>query len=497
MPELTSILRERLGAGEDPKVHPDPDTLTAYVEGVLPTGERGQVLLHISLCNQCRDVVALTMPEGAAVEEEPAVAVAALPAPRRAWFLGPRFGLVASVLAMAAGVFLVLKIPQQNPKTAPVLTAAVQPQTQPAEPATATSSELAGPTGQAATRDQAGPGDQAVPTGRAVMGFAGSGPAPAPAASLRAAERRPSAPQKSRAAQVVAAAPPPQPVVTAQNQPAALARAARQDYLNHQLFANPSFAAELASAPRVQEIPQSPRSANPTFAFNKQSSPRGLQNNALLDTASSNGTGSQGTATIYTFTTSSSNTTSFGFAARVTQLGTKFRLKRLAPAISTENANNYAMFRPGLSGSTPAEVTAKTPADASPGQALAQSSAFTPRAVEGSALNDGGTPFWRISQGRLLKSSDMNHWTNGYPASEGIEFTVVTASGADVWAGGKNAALIHSRDGGLTWERVTLGASAAGAISSIEVSHSIIQVRNSSGQGWLSQDGGHSWSLQN
>ena len=40
MPELNTILRDRLGAMEDPKDHPDPDTLTAYVEELLPATER-------------------------------------------------------------------------------------------------------------------------------------------------------------------------------------------------------------------------------------------------------------------------------------------------------------------------------------------------------------------------------------------------------------------------------------------------------------------------
>jgi len=145
-------------------------------------------------------------------------------------------------------------------------------------------------------------------------------------------------------------------------------------------------------------------------------------------------------------------------------------------------------------------MTAQAPENASSGgPALAQSPAFTSRGMRGSlsALDHGTTFLWKVVQGRLLKSSDMDHWADGYPVAEGVEFSVVTANGPDVWAGGKDAALVHSRDGGVTWERITLGASATGSVASIEVTGSSIQVKSSSGQGWLSQDGGRSWSLQN
>lgn len=479
MPELTSILRQRLGAGEDPKAHPDADTLTAYAEDLLPAGERSQVLLHISLCTECRDVVALTMPEGTVLpEEEPAAVVtAALPVPRRAWLLGPRFALVASLVAVAAGVVLVLEIPHPNQK-APVMTASVQPQPQPAAPSPAAAS------------------DQAI---AGAASLAGPEQEPAAAAHLPATELRRSGAAEARAASVVATARERKAITAAQNQPVVVAGAVPQDYLNNEVFA---FSAGLVSAPQPQELPRAPRPVRPTFAFSQPTGASGsiLQSSAFLEIVPPHGaSGSQGTATTYTF--ASAERRNLGFASRITEVGRQFHLKRLAPAISTANANSYAMFSPGLSQSAPAEmaVTANTENRAS-GQALAQSPAFTTRAMARglSALNQSGNAFlWKISQGRLLKSSDMDHWIDGYPASEGIEFSVVTASGADVWAGGKDAALVHSRDGGVTWERITLGASATGTINSIEVNQSTVLVRNSSGQGWISQDGGRSWSLQN
>ena len=478
MPELTSILRQRLGAGEEPKAHPDADTLTAYVEDLLSAGERSQVLLHISLCTQCRDVVTLTMPEGVAVpEEEPAAIVtAALPVPRR-WFLGPRFALAASLVAVAAGVVLVLEIPHPNQK-APVITASVQPQPQPATPSADAAS------------------DQAI---AGAASLAGPEQEPAAAAHLPATELHRSGATEVRAASVLATGRERKAIITAQNQPVVIAGAVPQDYLNNEVFA---FSAGLVSAPQPQELPRAPRPVRPAFAFSRQTGASGsiIQSSAFLEIAPPHGaSGSQGTATTYTF--ASAERRNLGFASRITEVGKQFHLKRLAPAISTANANSYAMFSPGLSQSAPAEmaVTANKGNGLS-GQALAQSPAFTTRAMASgsNALNQSENSFlWKISQGRLLKSSDMDHWIDGYPVSEGIEFSVVTASGADVWAGGKDASLVHSRDGGVTWERITLGASATGTINSIEVNQSTVFVRNSSGQGWISQDGGRSWSLQN
>jgi len=45
MPEISSLLRQRLQAGENTRLqHPDADTLTAYVEQLLPAPERKLVL---------------------------------------------------------------------------------------------------------------------------------------------------------------------------------------------------------------------------------------------------------------------------------------------------------------------------------------------------------------------------------------------------------------------------------------------------------------------
>ena len=79
MPELSSLLRQRLQAGETARLpHPDADTLTAYVEQLLPLRERKLVLEHIAVCSDCREIVFLAIPENAVVAGPEAVAPEAL-----------------------------------------------------------------------------------------------------------------------------------------------------------------------------------------------------------------------------------------------------------------------------------------------------------------------------------------------------------------------------------------------------------------------------------
>src|ERR1700760_4869769 len=121
MPDLSSLLRQRLQAGESARLqHPDADTLTAYVEQLLPAAERKLVLQHISLCGDCREIVFLATPEDALVAGPeaaetvvPAAVASSFPA-RRHWFQSPRFGLAASLAAMAVAFTLVIELPHKN-----------------------------------------------------------------------------------------------------------------------------------------------------------------------------------------------------------------------------------------------------------------------------------------------------------------------------------------------------------------------------------------------
>ena len=63
-----------------PGLHPEPDSLTAFIEGVLPEHERLECLAHLAECSRCREIVFLA-------QEPTPVPAASYPAPAwRRWF---------------------------------------------------------------------------------------------------------------------------------------------------------------------------------------------------------------------------------------------------------------------------------------------------------------------------------------------------------------------------------------------------------------------------
>jgi hypothetical protein len=89
-------LRETRPAAES---HPDADLLTAFVEQSLAGSERAVLMEHLAVCGDCRDVVALALPETA-------TEVIALPASagiRGGWLTWPSLRWAA----LAAGILVV------------------------------------------------------------------------------------------------------------------------------------------------------------------------------------------------------------------------------------------------------------------------------------------------------------------------------------------------------------------------------------------------------
>ena len=120
----------------NPGLHPDADSLNAFMEGVLPEHERLQCLAHLADCERCREIVYLAQ-EPAPSEEPRRVSIPAEPAPFwKRWFtpLPVLAATAACVLLLSIGVYRLHKpeIP------APILTAAASPPVEsppPSEPA--------------------------------------------------------------------------------------------------------------------------------------------------------------------------------------------------------------------------------------------------------------------------------------------------------------------------------------------------------------------------
>jgi hypothetical protein len=103
MQDVPKIVVKRMAGAQGMKPHPDADLLTAFCEHSLPPLERKQLVQHLEMCSECRDVLALALPEAEVLP--PA-------APARSgwrWLSRPalRFSLVtAAVLAIASVGFL-------------------------------------------------------------------------------------------------------------------------------------------------------------------------------------------------------------------------------------------------------------------------------------------------------------------------------------------------------------------------------------------------------
>jgi len=98
MQKVPQIVRQRLQA--DPSSsHPDANLLTAFAERLLSKTERASVLEHLARCGDCREVVALALPE---IEAAQPIGVPA----RSGWLSWPAFRwavVTAGVTVIAIG----------------------------------------------------------------------------------------------------------------------------------------------------------------------------------------------------------------------------------------------------------------------------------------------------------------------------------------------------------------------------------------------------------
>src|SRR5437588_2081026 len=100
MAKLPQIVHRRLKAPLSSGIHPDADVLTAFGERSLPGAERAVVLDHLAQCGDCREVLALALPESEAADFATRVNL------HRGWFGWPRvrWALVAAVIVAAVSV---------------------------------------------------------------------------------------------------------------------------------------------------------------------------------------------------------------------------------------------------------------------------------------------------------------------------------------------------------------------------------------------------------
>ncbi|MGE0405368.1 MAG: YCF48-related protein [Candidatus Korobacteraceae bacterium] len=112
-----------------------------------------------------------------------------------------------------------------------------------------------------------------------------------------------------------------------------------------------------------------------------------------------------------------------------------------------------------------------------------------------------GQPLWMISpNGILQRSMDRGATWLDYAMQPGARFKAVATAGDHVWVGGSNAVLYHSPDAGRQWQRVLpvslQGRAFSGDVVSMEfTSPQHGTVMTTTGDRWVTVDGGRSWRL--
>ncbi len=534
MPELSSLLRQRLRTGENVRLqHPDADTLTAYMEQLLPAAERKLVLQHIAVCGDCRELVFLATPEDALVAgpeaaETVAPVAAASPFPaRRRWFQSPRFGLAASLAAMAAALTLVIELPHRNQPLSTPPSAADQVSNMQASKAPATkeaAKEAAAPNNAAQADSNAIASSQPASKPSAPVSIANANAAGATAAQP-VASRASVTSEKSRAVVASAGAGHQdarqsqsaeitthvattqvatnqaaaatggkvgEPIEVTAAAPVLQASVSRQDYLNAQRF--PKDAAEpVTVAPAQTNLPSAPPVSINGLASARQTTllpGNWQQTNKYLVIPEPQQQAAQG---VFTFTPKQPEHQ--GMLSKIVEVG-KRPVKRVEPSIQAGNALRFAMFDKGVAINKGEAVAANNATEAADSSNLAGSAGFTSRGVGSSKrpfLAAASIYHWKVAQGKLLKSADSVIWLEGYSVAEGVEFSAVHSINSEIWAGGNRGQLVHSTDGGTTWEKVALGDPAAGNVVSIEGTALNVHVVTAPSQGWSSADGGKTW----
>jgi photosynthesis system II assembly factor YCF48-like protein/putative zinc finger protein len=143
--------------------------------------------------------------------------------------------------------------------------------------------------------------------------------------------------------------------------------------------------------------------------------------------------------------------------------------------------------------------------------AFAQGTVVRGRVASARSMTTGSAPtvLWSINaspasagkaHGVVERSLDSGQTWEAAPLNGDVSFRTVVSTGQHVWAGGTNGALFHSADGGAHWDRVAVSDDSArltGTIVNIDARDAnLIRITTSSGEKWISADGGRAWKRQ-
>ncbi len=474
MQDVPKIVRERLKVATPAVNHPDADVLTAFSEQSLPDLERDIVLEHLARCGECREVVALALPDTEAVQ------TVLRPAPGR-WLAWPalRWGFVSAGIILVASLAVVLYQRQTRPATMAYQAAA--PSVMSSEPE-GKSVPASVPAEAATTREPAQPLVHSVSNGMAEDKKVQGKEIASPTASVM--QMQANEPVAAPAAQIGG------------------------------VIAGDGIRRQLAHGPRLANQQQ-----QNAFAFQNQA-----QNTAPAASPT------------YAKQLPAGEANARDSASQSVQVSVQAGPVD-SPAQDTLALKGEAIPLQPSSGGTGGVVVnrAKDPGTLLVGSVEVPGGSMS-SPYQGSAIGGpmpASSARWNInSTGALQRSIDQgNTWqdvnVNAPPApATGASFDVtakatakkkdaspllnrdaiaptfrsVAANGADVWAGGSGGMLYHSVDSGATWTRVipsSSGATLTGDVVSLESPDMLhLKISTSTPEIWITTDAGLTWLKQ-
>ena len=468
MQKVSKIVIGRLRAEALALDHPDADLLTAFAEKSLSEKERGNVLEHLGRCADCREVLALSLPE---LDHDRAVVEGSA---MGGWFTWPtvRWGLVTAGLLIAGFGVLQYQRYSRMPSFAVARSSSApgiatearnEPQPAPAVPAAAPAR-----------------GKSVIPIKPdAQIDLPGPLPAPADGKSANMVSVPPDQMAKARAE------------TTARPGLSALAHGPRMNQINQTNQANQASqqievsapvpenvpAANTASAAVIAATPAPPKSAPMSGRDVTDLQP--LQNQRLDQQTHDGGSAESKVEKMKPLD---------GIAVSSTP-----RVIRSAPRASADGALAL-MGAPSWTISSTGALQ----------RSFDQGHTWQDVNVNNSAVGAGDGA--RLSYSADLKKQslpalpDEKDIADKAKAMPLIVFRAVSANGADVWAGGSSGLLYHSTDSGAHWVRIvpfTNDSFLTGDVVSLQFAdpqHG--KVTTSTSETWLTGDAGKSWQKQ-
>jgi len=474
--KVRKIVSDRLRVATSAVGHPDPNLLTAFSERALPESERALVLEHLARCDDCRDVVALALPEIEVVENESLDTVLAAK-PR---WTALRWGLVAASVVVVASVGVVQYRQIHHPPT-------MASMTQPRDQVAGYTAQSSPPVREAVT-PQAQDREATPPASNARSRSADG---------LSAGERRglgDATLQKKLAGRVGAvgtvggAVDAAAAASTFDRDPKLAANQAPKDFaLAKELkAAAPSLPKQDAVAELAEPAPGTYPQTVQVQSANAEADAHNLTQNQAPDQLAQN-----------------------DLDAVSQQQIPVDKVDKAKPVVGRNVAGAGTALATPYEPPLPASGRLQIAGEPSARWNIASDGALQRSLDEGKTWQEV-----RVSPSSSAVASSMElgyatnakatkaKTTNAAPAaaSPNPVFRAVVANGAEVWAGGSRGLLYHSVDAGSHWTPVILkanGVALTGDITSVDFSDTKHgRVTTSTSEVWTTADGGTSWQKQ-